>query len=85
MTGTTTTGSMWARFLDTVLPTPNPDRLVRVAEVGRTTLPLAEGSLADVDITPVISESRGMHGDSRFIVLVSARDLPVAEEVLAGM
>jgi hypothetical protein len=38
----------WARLLDSILPPPDEDRLVPVAEVGRCTLPLVEGSLADV-------------------------------------
>jgi hypothetical protein len=75
----------WARFLDTVLPAPSPDRMVRVAEVGRTALPLAEGSLADVGVSPVIQEITRMNGDSQFMILVSAKDAETAAEVLAGV
>lgn len=82
---TTTTRTRWGRFLDTVLPAPSPDRLVRVAEIGRSSVPLAEGSLADIRLSSVIQESRTMNGDSRFIVLVAARDAEMASEVLSGM
>lgn len=75
----------WARFLDRVLPAPNPDRLVRVAQVGRATLPLVEGSLADVELSPVIQEIPGMNGDSRFTILVSAKDAEIANAVLSGI
>ena len=75
----------WARFLDTVLPAPSPERLVRVATVGRTALPLAEGSLADVELYPVIQEIPGMNGDSRFTILVSAKDADTASAVLNGV
>jgi hypothetical protein len=75
----------WARFLDTVLPAPSPERLVRVATVGRTTLPLAEGSLADVELYPVIQEISGMNGDSWFTILVSAKDAETASAVLNGI
>jgi hypothetical protein len=75
----------WARFLDTVLPAPSPDRLVRVAAVGRTALPLAEGSLADVGVSPVIQEITKMNGDSQFMILVSAKDSGTAAEVLADV
>ena len=84
-TTSTTTRTRWGRFLDTVLPAPSPDRLVRVAEIGRTSVPLAEGSLADIQVSAVIQESRTMNGDSRFVVLVAARDAKMASEVLTGM
>jgi hypothetical protein len=74
----------WARLLDTILPPANDDRLVSVAEVGRSALPLVEGSLADVGLTPILSESRSVHGESRFRVLVPARDAQIAGEVVAG-
>ena len=74
----------WARFVDHVLPAPSDDRLVRVAEVGRTSLPYAEGSLLEAGVSPVVQETRAMNGDSRFVVLVSARERAVAAEVLAG-
>jgi hypothetical protein len=82
---TTQQRTRWARFLDTVLPTPSPDRLVRVAQVGRTSLPLVEGSLADVELHPVVQEISGMNGDSRFAILVSAKDAETANAVLAGI
>jgi len=86
-TSTDRTGlrTAWGRFLDTVLPAPDVDRLVRVAEVGRAALPLVEGGLADVSLTPVLQEISSMTGESRFVVLVSARDAATASEVLAGV
>ena len=74
----------WDRFVQHVLPAPDADRLVRVAEVSRIALPHAEGSLAEAGISPVVQETRGMNGSSRFVVLVSARERHVAAEVLAG-
>jgi len=74
----------WARLLDTILPPPDENRLVPVAEVGRSALPLVEGSLADVGLTPVVSETRTMSGESRFQVLVPARDAEIAGQVVAG-
>lgn len=79
------TPSLWSRFLTSVLPTPDPNRLVRVAEVSRHVLPLVEGSLADVEMSPVVQEIRGNGGDSRFMILVSAEDAEIASEVLAGV
>jgi hypothetical protein len=75
----------WGRFVDSVLPAPSPDRLVRVAQVGRASLPLVEGSLADVELSPVIQEIPGMNGDSRFTILVSAKDAEIANAVLRGI
>jgi hypothetical protein len=83
-TSSTTPTTVWGRFLDAVLPASSPDRLVRVATVSRSALPLTEGSLADVNIVHVVQEVTRPTGDSRFIVLVSARDSEVASEVLAG-
>jgi hypothetical protein len=74
----------WARLLDTILPPLDEDRLVSVAEVGRTHLSIVEGSLADIGVTPVVSETRTFGGQSRFQVLVSARDAELAGEVVAG-
>jgi hypothetical protein len=74
----------WARLLDTILPPPDENRLVSVAEVGRSALPLVEGSLANAGLTPVVSETRTTSGESRFTVLVPARDAEVAEQVVAG-
>lgn len=85
MTTTTQTRSRWTRFLDTVLPAPSPDRLVRVAEIGRSSLAMAEGSLEDIQVTHVVQESRMHSGDSRFTVLVAARDADLAKQVLAGL
>jgi hypothetical protein len=75
----------WGRLLDSLLPAPDADRLVRVGEVSRTAVPLAEGSLADVSVTPVIQETRSMNGDPRFVVLVPARQAHLAKEALAGL
>lgn len=74
----------WARLLDTILPPPDENRLVPVAEVGRNALPLVEGSLADVGVTPVLSETRSMSGESRFRVLVPAREAELAGQAVAG-
>lgn len=74
----------WARLLDTILPPPDENRLVSVAEVGRSALPSVEGSLADAGLTPVVSETRTTSGESRFTVLVPARDAEVAGQVVAG-
>ena len=75
----------WGRFVDTLLPTPDSDRLVRVAQVTRSTLPLAEGSLSDMSMSPVIQETRHLHGEPTFAVLVAARDAEVAREALSGL
>jgi hypothetical protein len=75
----------WGRFVDSILPAPDADRLVRVAEVSRGALPLAEGSLADMSMSPVVQETRTLNGERRFAVLVSARDADVAREALAGL
>jgi hypothetical protein len=75
----------WARFIDTVLPAPSPDRLVRVCQVSRTGMAMAEGSLADVGLSPVFQEIRSLNGDSQFAVLVSARDSEIASAVLQGI
>ncbi len=74
----------WARLLDTILPPPDADRLVSVAEVGRAGLPFLESSLADAGLAAVVSPARGRDGDERFRVLVPARDAELAEEVVAG-
>jgi len=74
----------WARLLDSILPPPDEGRLVSVAEVGRSALPFVEECLADVGLTPVVSESRTVSGESRFRVLVPARDAELAGEVVAG-
>ena len=75
----------WGRFVDSILPAPDADRLVRVAEVSRGTLPLAEGSLADMSMSPVVQETRTFNGEPRFAVLVPARDADVAREALSGL
>lgn len=85
MTTTTTSRTRWSRFLDTVLPAPSPDRLVRVAEINRSSVSMAESSLEDIQVTHVLQESRTHYGDSRFTVLVAARDADLAREVLAGL
>jgi len=74
----------WARLLDSILPAPDENRLVAVAEVSRQSLTLVEGSLADVGVTPILSETRSMSGESRFRVLVPARVADLAGEVVAG-
>lgn len=75
----------WARLLDAILPPPDENRLVSVAEVNRGSLPFLEECLADVGLTAVVSETRtAMGGESRFRVLVPARDADLAEEVVAG-
>lgn len=75
----------WARLLDTILPPPDENRLVPVTEVGRATLPFVENCLADVGLSPVVSETRTMNGESRFRVLVAARDADLAEQVVTGI
>lgn len=74
----------WARLLDTIVPQPDENRLVPVAEVSRVALTLVEGSLADVGLTPIVSETRTMSGESRFRVLVPARDAELAGQAVAG-
>jgi hypothetical protein len=81
---TTEQRARWGRLLNAVLPAPSPERLVFVTEVSRGMLPLVEGSLADVGLGPVIQEVPGVTGESRFRVLVAAKDAEVAGEVLAG-
>lgn len=75
----------WGRLLKAVLPAPDPNRLVPVTEVSRAMLPLIEGSLADVDVTPVLQEISGPVGNSRFRVLVNASQRDLAAEVVAGV
>jgi len=75
----------WGRLLDGIRPATDADRLVRVAEVSLGTLPLAEGSLADMAMAPVIQETRSMNGETRFTVLVAARDADAAREALSGL
>lgn len=84
MTTTTKTRTLWSRFLDSVMPAPSPDRLVRIAEVRRGSLAMAEGSLEDIRLTHVVQESRMQNGDSRFTILVAARDADLGKQVLAG-
>jgi len=75
----------WGRLLDGIRPAGDADRLVRVAEVTRGTLPLAEGSLADLAMAPVIQETRSPNGETRFTVRVPVRDAEAAREALAGL
>jgi hypothetical protein len=75
----------WGRLLDGIRPAGDADRLVRVAEVSRGTLPMAEGSLADMAMAPVIQETRTTNGETRFTVLVPARDAEAAREALSGL
>lgn len=74
----------WARLIDSILPAPDENRLVSVAEVSQSALPLVEGSLADVGVTPILSETRSLYGESRFRVLVPARDAELAGQAVAG-
>jgi len=74
----------WARMLDSIIPPPDENRLVPVGEVSRGSLPMVEGSLADVGLTAVVSETRSFSGESRFRVLVPARDAALAGQVMAG-
>jgi hypothetical protein len=76
---------LWSRLLDVVPPAPDPDRLVPVTEVSREALPLVEGSLADVGLSPALQELRTTTGGSRFAVLVPRHDAPIAAEVVAGI
>ena len=75
----------WGRLLDGLRPSSDADRLVRVADVGRGTLPLAEGSLADLALAPVVRETRTTTGETRFSVLVPARNAEAAREALSGL
>jgi hypothetical protein len=75
----------WGRLLDGIRPPGDADRLVRVAEVSRGTLPLAEGSLADLAMAPVIRPARTTNGETRFSVLVPARDADAAREALSEL
>jgi hypothetical protein len=85
LTDRTTLRTAWGRFLDSVLPTPDADRLVRVTEVNRGAIPLVEASLADVSIAPVLREIRGMTGEPRYVVLVSATQAETASAALHGI
>jgi hypothetical protein len=83
--GTADRRSRWGRLLDALLPASSPDRLVGLTDVSRAMVPFAEDCLADAEIGAVIQELGGMNGDSRFRVLVAARDRATAKEVLAGV
>lgn len=72
------------RLVDTLVPAPAPDSLVRVAELSRGELRIAQSSLADVGLDPVVSEVPAPTGDARFRVLVARRDADLAREVLAA-
>ncbi|MDQ1289459.1 MAG: hypothetical protein QG622_3025 [Actinomycetota bacterium] len=75
----------WARLIDSILPAPDESRLVPIAEVGRGSLSFIEGSLADMGITAIISESRTINGEPRFRVLVPACDAATAHEAVTGL
>jgi hypothetical protein len=75
----------WARLLDTIVPAPDENHLVPVAEVDRFALPQLEGSLADVGVTPILAETHSPTGESRFRVLVPAREAEVAEQAVTGL
>jgi hypothetical protein len=74
----------WARLLDSILPPPDENRLVPVAEVPRAALPMVEGSLADVGVSPILAETRSLNGESRFRVLVTAHEAEVATQAVSG-
>jgi hypothetical protein len=74
---------LWARFLDGVLPQPDPDHLVPVAEVTRAAVPLIEEGLADAQLPSLIHEISGRWGaESRFQVLVPARQAKAAADLV---
>lgn len=63
----------WARFLAQVLPTPDPHRLVPIAEVSRSAVPLVEECLSDAEIPVSVHEIAALKGtEARFEVLVPA-------------
>ena len=72
------------RLFDRLLPAPSENRFVGVATVSRGSLPLVEDSLADVGVLPMLREVKTMSGQSRFEVLVTARDAGVASQVVAA-
>jgi hypothetical protein len=77
---------LWARFLDGVLPHPDPDHLVPVAEVVRAAVPLVEECLSDAQLPSLIHEISGRWGaESRFQVLVPARQAKAAAELVRGI
>ena len=74
-----------ARLASSLVPAPSPDSLVPVAELSRGELRLAQHSLADVGLDPVVAElTRPAGGGSRYRVLVARRDAVMAREVLAA-
>lgn len=75
----------WGRLIDGIRPAGDADRLVRVAEVSHGTLPLARGSLADLAMAPVVRQARTANGETRFSVLVPARDAAAAREALSEL
>lgn len=75
----------WACLLDSILPPPDGEPLVSVAEVGSGSLPLLKESLAAVGLTPVVSEARAMNGQRRYRVQVPAADADAAEQAVAGI
>ena len=64
----------WAQLIDTILPASDQNRLVCVAQVGQSALQLVEARFAEVGITPILSETRSLHGETLYRILVPARD-----------
>ncbi len=73
-----------ARLAGSLVPAPSPDTLVPVAELSRGELRLAQHSLADVGVDPLVTEVPTIGGAARFRVLVARRDQDLAREVLAA-
>ena len=73
-----------ARLASSLVPAPSPDSLVPVAELSRGELRLAQHSLADVGLDPVVSPLTSAVGGTRYRVLVARRDAVMAREVLAA-
>ncbi len=73
-----------ARLAGSLVPAPSPDALVPVAELSRGELRVAQHSLADVGVDPVVSQLTSTVGSARYRVLVARRDAVLAREVLAA-
>lgn len=77
--------SRWQQLISVILPPADPERLVQVAQVPRAALPMLENCLADAGLPAVLTEVSGPWGGApRVAVLVAARDVPVAKDVVAG-
>ena len=76
----------WARFLAQVLPTPDPHRLVPIAEVSRAAVPLVEECLADAEIRVAVHEIASVRpAEARFEVLVPADRAASAADAIRGL